>query len=920
MSDPVGTFGTIDYVVFSCMLGISVAIGIYHAFAGGKQKTTKEFLLANGDMNPIPVAMSLVASFISAITVLGTPAEMYVYGGMYWLYAISFIFAGIFGARFIIPVIFRLNLTSANQYLEMRFNKTARICGLLAFMVQMFIYMGIVIYAPALALNAVTGINLWGSVLATGLACTIYTSIGGMKAVLWTDVFQMVIMLSGFLAVIIEGCRRIGGIDVMWKICEENGRLDFWDFNPDPTIRHTFWTIVIGGAFNWGYTYGVNQAQVQRYLSTGSPKRAQISLFLAIIGMAVVVSLACLSGLTMYAFYVDCDPLALGNVKETDQLIAYFTLELFGKFPGLPGLFTSAVFSGALSSVSSGLNALSAVTTEDFVKSVWKNWTEERMAWISKGVALAYGLFAIVMAYVISLMSGSVLQYLERRFNRTVRIFGMLTLQLMMIFYMGIVIYGPALALNQVTGINLWGAVIAIGVVCTFYTTIGGMKAVLWTDVFQVCIMFAGFLAVIIEGNRRLGGMKNMWKICEEGGRIDFWDFRVDPTIRHTFWSLVIGGTFTWTAVYGVNQAQVQRYLTCATENTAKLALFLAIIGMLIVVSVACLSGLTMYAYYADCDPYTMGYVTSTDQLIPYFVLDLFQHLPGIPGLFVSAVFSAALSTISSGLNALAAVLVEDVIKAIWKDLGDSKYAIISKVVACSYGVVVIFVAYIASIVSTSILQIALSIFGMTGGPLLGLFCLGMFFPWTNAKGAITGLLVGLTFIFWIGIGAILWPPYVDKPPLSIDGCGLNFTTTMPMTSEAIHITTPPPINKLYTISYAWYACVAWCTTVFFGLLVSFLTGATKPRDVDEELFISIVDTMYCCFPESCKSYFRCGFPKKVGGKTFNEVDEDLEVLKMKVVSDDSYDDSNLDIPPPAYTNDAVDNIEIGKYMNQNSS
>ena len=115
MSDPVGQFGTVDYVVFSCMLAISVTIGIYHAFAGGKQKTTKEFLLANGNMSPIPVAMSLLASFISAITVLGTPAENYIYGSMFWLYTFGYILAGLAVGRFFLPIFFRLKVTSANE-------------------------------------------------------------------------------------------------------------------------------------------------------------------------------------------------------------------------------------------------------------------------------------------------------------------------------------------------------------------------------------------------------------------------------------------------------------------------------------------------------------------------------------------------------------------------------------------------------------------------------------------------------------------------------------------------------------------------------------------------------------------------------------------------------------------------------------
>ncbi|XP_072046245.1 sodium-coupled monocarboxylate transporter 1-like [Amphiura filiformis] len=565
MSDTVGTFGTIDYVVFGCMFGVSVLIGIYHAFAGGKQKTTKEFLLADRNMNPIPVAVSLVASFISAITVLGTPAEMYNYGTMHWWSALTFVFAGLLVARFTMPIFFRFEMTSANEYLELRFNKAARFCAVLAFMFQMFLYMGIVIYAPALALNQVTGINLWGSVLATVLVCTFYTTIGGMKAVLWTDVFQMFIMISGLLAVIIEGCRRLGGMDVMWKLCEEGGRIDFWNFDPDPTIRHTFWTIVIGGTLEWCYTYGVNQAQVQRYLACGTQKKARVALFLGMCGMVTVLSLACLSGLTMYAYYKDCDPLSLGKVSNSDQLIAYFTLDLFRDFPGLPGLFTSAVFSGALSTVSSGLNALAAVTTEDFVKSIWKNLSENRMTWISKGVVLLYGLFAIFLTYVVSLLGGSVL-------------------------------------------------------------------------------------------------------------------------------------------------------------------------------------------------------------------------------------------------------------------------------------------------------TITISLFGMIGGPLLGIFSLGMFFPWANWKGAVSGIICGLTFTCWIGIGGIIWPPTHYKPPLTTDGCDFNMTTAaMTTIVQGTQImTTPEPwpaVTKLYTVSYRYYPVIGWCTCIFIGLIVSFLTGPTKPRDVDPKLFISVA-----AYLNLARSYSDAGF------------------------------------------------------------
>ncbi|XP_071481625.1 sodium-coupled monocarboxylate transporter 1-like [Diadema antillarum] len=401
----VGTFTAWDYVVLAIMLSISAGIGIFYGCTGSRQSTTKEFLLADGNMSMFPVAMSLVASFISAITVLGTPSEMYLYGSMFWLFGFAYIGAGLVSSLFL-PVFMGINITSANEYLEMRFNRPTRILGTLVFFAQMILYLGIVVYAPALALNQVTGLNLWGSVMAIGLVCTFYTTIGGMKAVLWTDVFQVTVMMSGFLAVIIKGSMEVGGLDKAWQICEEGGRIDFWDFSVDPTIRHTFWSVVVGGTFTWGSTYGVNQSQVQRYLTCGKERTAQWALFLAIVGMVIVVTAACLSGLVMYANFVECDPYTMGYVTSSDQLMPYFVMYLFGSMPGLPGLFTSAVFSAALSTVSSGLNSLAAVTAEDIVKSIWPDMNEKRYTLVTKSLALFFGALCIGMTYVASQLGG----------------------------------------------------------------------------------------------------------------------------------------------------------------------------------------------------------------------------------------------------------------------------------------------------------------------------------------------------------------------------------------------------------------------------------------------------------------------------------------------------------------------------------
>ncbi|XP_077866780.1 sodium-coupled monocarboxylate transporter 1-like [Saccoglossus kowalevskii] len=155
-SPDVPGFSIADYVIFGLLLLVSASIGIWHACTGGKQRTTGEFLMANRMMGPIPVACSLTASFMSAITILGTPAEHYIHGCMYSLFGITYALVMILSAELFMPIFYKLKVTSAYEYLEFRFNsKFVRVLGSATFICQMVLYMGIAIYAPSLALNAV---------------------------------------------------------------------------------------------------------------------------------------------------------------------------------------------------------------------------------------------------------------------------------------------------------------------------------------------------------------------------------------------------------------------------------------------------------------------------------------------------------------------------------------------------------------------------------------------------------------------------------------------------------------------------------------------------------------------------------------------------------------------------------------------
>ncbi|XP_071589049.1 sodium-coupled monocarboxylate transporter 1 [Heliangelus exortis] len=425
-----GRFSAWDYVVFAAMLAVSATIGVYYAFVRRGQETSKEFLIGGRSMTAVPVAISLTASFMSAVTVLGTPAEIYRHGAMFCIFAIAYTVAVLGSSEIFLPVFYKLGITSTYEYLELRFNKNLRLCGTGLFIIQTVLYTGIVIYAPALALNQVTGFDLWGAVVATGVVCTFYCTVGGLKAVVWTDVFQVGIMVAGFSSVIIRAAAFQGGLGRIVNDSYYGGRLNFWDFNPSPFQRHTFWTIVIGGSFTWLGIYGVNQSQIQRYISCKTRFHAKLSLYINLLGLWVILTLSVLCGLSLYSIYRDCDPWTAKKVSALDQLMPYLVMDILSEFPGVPGLFVASAYSGTLSTVSSSINALAAVTVEDLIKPYFPSLSEKKLSWISRGMSLFYGLACIAMAALASVL-GALLQ-------AALSIFGIIGGPLLGMFSLGI--------------------------------------------------------------------------------------------------------------------------------------------------------------------------------------------------------------------------------------------------------------------------------------------------------------------------------------------------------------------------------------------------------------------------------------------------------------------------------------------------
>ncbi|CAF3427508.1 unnamed protein product [Rotaria socialis] len=470
----------------------------------------------------------------------------------------------------------------------------------------------------------------------------------------------------------------------------------------------------------------------------------------------------------------------------------------------------------------------------------------------------------------------SAYEYLEKRFDRRVRMCASIAFSCFMLIYMAIVLYAPALALSATTGLNIWLSVVSIGVICTFYSSVGGMKAVIWTDVLQALVILVGLLAAIIQGLIVLGGFGPTFSKAWKGGRIEFNSISPDPRTRHTIWSLLIGGSMNSLSTYGFNQTQVQRYMCVRTTRGAKQALFINAVGAAIVIILSTFIGIILFAYFADCDPLTTKQVSDVDQIFPFFVMQVLSDKPGLPGVFLACIFSGSLSTISSGLNSLAAVIIEDVYKGLMgKKLTDQRQGFISKIFSVVLGAVVILLTYVVSYLG-SILNAALSLFGVLSGPIMGVFFLGFFFPQANRHGGFYGFLASLFLQLWIFLGAQVTRSQMKdvRLPLYTNNCSFPFnsTTVTPATIKR------DPLIDLYSVSYMWYTPIAVATALIVGLIVSYLTHPLKSHETNPKLLIRVDNICCCCLPKRIRDYFRCGVDYENQFEEKNVLDDDIEM------------------------------------------
>jgi SSS family solute:Na+ symporter len=326
----------------------------------------------------------------------------------------------------------------------------------------------------------------------------------------------------------------------------------------------------------------------------------------------------------------------------------------------------------------------------------------------------------------------------------------------------GIRLYATALVLVALTGWADPVSILIIGVVTIAYTYVGGMAAVIWTDVLQLIIYLAGaVVATFVLLDRIPGGWNEVVAVGNQFDKFRWLDFSTGLGRSYTFWAGVLGGAFLTTATHGTDQLMVQRYLCSRTPQQASGALLASGAVIFAQFVLFLLIGVMLFVFYRQFPTLPETVMNRADRVFPHFIV---TQLPsGIVGLVIAAIFAAAMSTLSSSLNSLAATSLTDFYRPLLApDHSDEHYLKVSKWFTAAWGCIQIVVAILAIAMQQRVVDAVLGVASFTNGPILGLFFLGVFTRRVKARGALAGMLIGLAVMAFVWLRLqVSWQWYV---------------------------------------------------------------------------------------------------------------------------------------------------------------
>lgn len=413
----------LDYVAVAAYLLVTLGIVVWSL---RRQATTVDFFLGGRRMPWMAVGLSLMATLMSTITYLGLPGEIIKHGIAMFCGLLSIPFSMAVVLILWVPFFMRLRMTSAYQYLENRFDHRTRLLASILFLLLRLGWISLVIYVASLALAQMTGLPLQRIVVAVGVAATVYTCLGGIAAIIWTDVLQAAMLFGGALVTVVYVMWATGSGPVQWwtTVTAHAARHTSPPlFSLDPTVRVTVFTAMLHSFFWTVCTHGSDQVVLQRYFSTTSLKAARRSYIVNELANVSIQGLLALSGLALLAFYLQHPTFLPASVPPTsaaDKVMPYFFAHQLPA--GLGGLLLASFLCDAMQTLDSGVNSITAVITTDLLERLSPRVLERLRPLVlarllTLGIGLVVTLLGLAVAYNVEHSGRNIIDLMPRSFN-----------------------------------------------------------------------------------------------------------------------------------------------------------------------------------------------------------------------------------------------------------------------------------------------------------------------------------------------------------------------------------------------------------------------------------------------------------------------------------------------------------------------
>lgn len=390
-------FGWVNWMVLVFYLVGMLLLGFYFMRREGN---SEDFFKGGGRIPWWAAGISIYATMLSAITYMAYPAKAYATDWTYYPMLVTILIVSFPVVKYYLPFFRRLNVTSAYEYLECRFNAATRLMASALFIFFMVARMALVLYLPSLALTAVTGIDIYLCIVLMGIVTIAYCTMGGVEAVVWGDVIQGFILVGGaLLAVVYLVFNTEGGLDGFISIGMADEKFRMFDWNWDFRSA-TVWVVIVGGLANNLISYTSDQTVIQRYLTTKDEKGARRSIMMNG-GMSVFISIVFFAiGAGLYTYF-KTHPADLDfTMDKTDTIFPFF---IMGCLPtGVAGLLIAAIFAATMSTISSNINSVSTAFSIDFYKRWWPETSERSMLRVARTACVVSGVVGVGMALLMA--------------------------------------------------------------------------------------------------------------------------------------------------------------------------------------------------------------------------------------------------------------------------------------------------------------------------------------------------------------------------------------------------------------------------------------------------------------------------------------------------------------------------------------